>query len=90
MRVPGLQGRGCKGRAARVGGGVVIVDQGELFTAPNAPDAPLPPHSKCDECTRLFEQGRAAVIVRDRSRLVDARILQARHNDRAHASDASP
>lgn len=45
----------------------------------------------CDECARLREQARAAVLTGDRSRLSDVRVLQARHRTDAHGqADASP
>ena len=41
-------------------------------------------HPGCDECTRLYQQARAAVLTHDRSRLADVRITQERHETAEH------
>ncbi len=46
-------------------------------------DAP----ADCAECTRLAQQGQAAVLTGDRSRLSDVRVYQYRHTAAEHTEE---
>jgi hypothetical protein len=41
-------------------------------------------HPWCAECVRLSEQGRAAVLTHDASRLLDVTVLQKQHGATEH------
>ena len=69
-----------------------MIDEGEPFlTSPRELRAMIAPYPGCAECDRLVEQGRAALLCGDRSRLTDVRVLQQRHNATEHsAAEPSP
>lgn len=46
------------------------------------------PGPVCEECGRLREQARAAVLCGDRSRLSDVRVMQGRHRQAEHGQAA--
>ncbi|MHA6757706.1 hypothetical protein [Streptacidiphilus sp. PAMC 29251] len=46
------------------------------------------PGPVCEECGRLREQARAAVLCGDKSRLSDVRVMQGRHRQTEHGQAA--
>jgi len=66
----------------------VIIDEGDPFLkSPREPRAMVAPRPACAECARLAEQGRAAVLTSDRSRLSDVWVLQERHDAAEHSGE---
>jgi len=64
-----------------------MIDEGEPFLkSPRELRAMIAPYPRCAECDRLVEQGRAALLCGDRSRLTDVRVLQQRHNAAEHST----
>jgi hypothetical protein len=62
----------------------MIIDECELFLKQPEHRAPTGAHPGCAECVRLVEQGRAALLTGDKSRLADVRVIQDRHETDEH------
>jgi hypothetical protein len=69
----------------------MIIDEGvnpePLVRETRGPRPLAAPLAECAECARLVEQGRAAVLTGDRSRLSDVWVLKERHDAAEHAED---
>jgi len=67
-----------------------MIDEGDPFLkSPRELREMVAPHPKCAECGRLVEQGRAAVLSGDRSRLADVWVLQERHDAAEHSEGSA-
>jgi len=83
-------GAGASGSGCRTGwGGLVLMEEWSdpeplVHSLPEVEhDAP----AGCDECVRLFDQARAAVLTGDQSRLSDVRVYQRRHVTAEHPQE---